>query len=126
IDQLKRSLDEVRESRDFARAIVETVPGPLVILDADLHVMIGNKAFYDTLQRDRKSNPEGQLSDWLRGEWDPAPLNECLRRALTKNRKFQDLEIEGNFERIGQKTYSMVGRCVNKGGNARKILMVQL
>jgi len=41
IDQLKRSLQEVQQARDFSQAIVETAPEPLVILDDAMRLMIG-------------------------------------------------------------------------------------
>jgi two-component system CheB/CheR fusion protein len=47
VDQMKRSLQEVQQARDFAQAIVETVPEPLVILDEELRVVIGNRSFFD-------------------------------------------------------------------------------
>jgi len=50
INALKQSLEQVKESRDYAEAIVETVREPLIVLDKDFHVKSANRSFYDTFQ----------------------------------------------------------------------------
>ncbi len=46
IDAIKRAQQRLQESGDYARAIVNTVREPLLILDGDLRVRSANKAFY--------------------------------------------------------------------------------
>ncbi len=48
IDHLKRNIDLLKYSLDYAEAIVNTVREPLVILNRDLQVITANKAFYQT------------------------------------------------------------------------------
>ena len=48
IDTVKRSLDEAREARDFAEAIVETVREPLLVLDSGLRIVRASRAFYES------------------------------------------------------------------------------
>ena len=126
VDQLKRGLEEVREARDTVQAIVETVPGALVVLDADLHVMIANRAFYETLQLERQDHAGAKLSEVVLGKWNPALLNENLRKALARNKTFDNLEIEGVFERLGHRIFSFEGRSIDLGGDDRKILLVSM
>jgi PAS domain S-box-containing protein len=45
IDQLRRSQQELREARDYARSIIESVPLPLAVLDLDLKIRSTNEAF---------------------------------------------------------------------------------
>jgi two-component system CheB/CheR fusion protein len=45
INALKRSLEQIKESRDYAEAIVETVREPLIILAGDLRVKTANRSF---------------------------------------------------------------------------------
>jgi two-component system, chemotaxis family, CheB/CheR fusion protein len=45
IDQLRRSEKEVRQARDFARAVIESIHIPLVVLAPDLKVRSANDAF---------------------------------------------------------------------------------
>ncbi len=48
VDDIKRYQEELREERDYAQAIVETVREPLVVLDGELRVMTANATFYRT------------------------------------------------------------------------------
>ena len=50
IDILKRREQEIKESRDYAISIVETVREPLLVLDGDLRVRTANRAFYQSFQ----------------------------------------------------------------------------
>ena len=43
-------IDAIRRSRDFAEAIVETVPLPLLVLTRDLRIQSANLAFYETFK----------------------------------------------------------------------------
>jgi two-component system CheB/CheR fusion protein len=45
IDQLRRSQQELREARDFARAVTEAIPLPLAVVDKELRIRSTNEAF---------------------------------------------------------------------------------
>ena len=48
IDAIKRSYMQLKDARDYADAIVQTVWEPLVVLDSDLCIRRANQAFYQT------------------------------------------------------------------------------
>jgi len=126
VDQLKRSLQEVEQARDFAQVVVEAVPGPLAVLDADLRVMIANRSFYETFELERLQTEPGLLQDLLRGQWDRTKLTQALRRALLRNRPFKNLEIEGDFRGVGRRMFSVEGRSISLGQVRRKVLLVAI
>lgn len=45
IDQFRRSQQELRDSRDFARSVIENVPLPVAVLNVDFRVRTVNEAF---------------------------------------------------------------------------------
>ena len=45
IDQLRRSQQELRSSRDFARSVIQAVPLPLAVVDCELQIRTVNHAF---------------------------------------------------------------------------------
>jgi two-component system CheB/CheR fusion protein len=47
IGELKRTLESVREARDYAQAIVDTVRAPLVILSESWQIQDANRSFYN-------------------------------------------------------------------------------
>jgi len=50
IDALKQSEAAIRESRDYAEAIIATVHEPLIVLDENLRVQTANRSFYEDFQ----------------------------------------------------------------------------
>jgi two-component system CheB/CheR fusion protein len=124
VEQLKRSLQEVRQARDFSQAIVETVPGPLVVLDADLRVIIANRAFYTTLQLHRHETEGKIFYELAGGQWNVPALSEKVQRALLENRSFVDLELTADFPRVGKKILLLDGRRLDLGPDQRRILLL--
>jgi two-component system CheB/CheR fusion protein len=50
IHALNRSVEQIKQSPDYAEAIVKTVREPLVVLDGSLHVKTANRSFYRVFQ----------------------------------------------------------------------------
>ena len=45
IDSVKKSHDQLRQSRDYAESIVETIHESLLVLDSALRVLVANRTF---------------------------------------------------------------------------------
>ena len=74
IDELKRSLEQIKESRDYAEAIVETVREPLLILDENLRVKTANRSFYQTFQTSPEETEDRLIFELGNRQWDiPRP-----------------------------------------------------
>src|SRR5260370_40158593 len=101
VEELKRSLQEVRQARNFSQAIVETVPGPLVVLDSDLRVRVANRAFYDALQLQRQGTEGRPLYELAGSHWSLPALREKLEQTVAEARGFEEFEIPGDLPRIG-------------------------
>jgi len=48
VSTLHRSIEEAKSARDYASAIVEAVPNPLVVIDRDHRIRSANRAFFDS------------------------------------------------------------------------------
>jgi two-component system CheB/CheR fusion protein len=97
---------------DQARAIVEAVRQPLVVLDADFRVVTANRSFFATFQI-RPEEAERQSFFALGNrQWNVPQLRTMLKAVLTESRVFEDLEVEHDFERIGKRTMHLNGRRV--------------
>ncbi|HVP79463.1 MAG TPA: chemotaxis protein CheB [Thermodesulfobacteriota bacterium] len=127
IDALKRSLEQARESRDYAEAIVETVREPLIILDKNLHVKTANRSFYQTFQTS-PGETEGHLIYELGNhQWDIPDLRKLLDDILPRDTSFQDFEIEHEFPAIGVRTMRLNARRIaqNHGGMQMILLAIE-
>ena len=94
-------LEKTTAARDYARAIVDTVREPLIVLDGDLRVQEANTAFYNTFHL-LPAETEGrffyELSD---REWDLPALRRVLEDVLPRKERVTDVEVEHDFRSIG-------------------------
>ncbi|MDZ8081171.1 MAG: CheR family methyltransferase [Nostoc sp. DcaGUA01] len=110
IDALKRSLNQLKQSGDYAQAIVETVRESLVVLNAELRVISANLSFYETFQVVRAETENCLIFEIGNGQWNIPQLRSLLEAILINNSQIQDFEVEHNFEVIGQKIMRLSGR----------------
>ncbi|WP_121969295.1 chemotaxis protein CheB [Leptolyngbya sp. BC1307] len=123
IDALKRHSATLEAARNYAEAIVETVQIPLVALDADLQVNTANRAFYKTFQVSASATEQVSLFELGNGQWNVPALRLALEEMLINHRPIQDLDVEHNFEQIGQKTLLLNACRLQREDNADMILL---
>ena len=103
IDQLKKTLEQVRHARDYASAIVETVREPLVVLDPELRIETANRAFFQTFRTSPEESLKRSVYEVGGGQFDFPKLRELTRACGQTGFRIDDVEIERDFERIGHK-----------------------
>lgn len=122
IDVLKRSTQVLESARLYAESIVETVSGPLLVLDSNLRVRTANRAFYQTFQTS-PAQVEGQwLFELAGGQWNIPELRSMLENLLSDNVEIQDYEIEHDFE-IGHRVILLNAREILEAEGDRLILL---
>ena len=100
----------LREAKDTAEHIVETVREPLLVLTPDFHVLSANPAFYHLFQV-RPEETEGQLIYHLGDrQWDIPELHALLEQILPQNTVFNDYEVRHDFAWIGPRTILLNAR----------------
>jgi two-component system CheB/CheR fusion protein len=101
VSEIKRSLDQVRQARDYAEAIVNTIREPLVVLDHRLRIRDANRSFYEAMEV-----PEGKAAG--KTVFDVSPRFETpairslfveLERGATE---LTDVEVEPKPDRRGE------------------------
>ncbi len=124
IDALKHSAEQLRASRDYVQAIVDTMRESLVVLNIDLQVMSANQFFYDTFQILPEQTEQRLIYEIGNGQWNIPQLRLLLEEILPRKTQFQGLEVEHNFENIGQKTMLLNARRMTIEDNREMILLV--
>ena len=124
ISEQKQVQEELRQANLYARAVVDTVREPLVVLDGDLRVQSANQSFYDFFQVTAQQT-EGQLVHELGDQpWDIAELRELLERILREDAVFNDFEVECEFSTIGKRKMLLNARRIpGEGGRPPLILL---
>ncbi|HZG38163.1 MAG TPA: chemotaxis protein CheB [Nodosilinea sp.] len=113
IDQLKRSADQLRQARDYANAIVQTLREALVVLSDDLQVVTANRQFYQIFRVNPGDTEGRSIFELGNGQWDIPQLRSLLYDLLPQNSQVDDFEVVHDFETIGPQTMRL---------NARKML----
>ncbi|MEK6321780.1 MAG: chemotaxis protein CheB [Acidobacteriota bacterium] len=126
IDALKRSEAEISEARDFNEAIIETVREPLIVLDGNLRVRTANQSFY----QDFHVTPEETLNRFIydlgNRQWNIPKLRTLLEEILPEKRRFQDFEVEQEFERIGRRTMLLNARRLEQEGSRAQLILLAI
>ena len=123
IDVLKRALGDAEWARDYARATVEAVQLPLIVLDKDLLALSANTAFYDRY-RATSSGLEGRgLYEIMGGVWDIPQLRLALAKVQEMDSRFQSLQLERVLPKVGRRSLSISGRAVATPSGERLILL---
>ena len=106
----------LREAKDAAEQIVETVREPLLVLTPDFRVQSANPAFYRLFQVSPTETLGQPIYHLGNRQWDMPALHTLLETILPQNTVFNDYEVRHDFERIGPRTILL---------NARRLDAVQ-
>jgi two-component system CheB/CheR fusion protein len=132
ITRLKKQAEEIAKlaateaALGYAEAIVETVREPLVVLDAELHVVSANRAFYKYF-RVPAGEVEGRfLYELGHRQWDIPALRELLEGILNRDEIFENFEVELTFEKIGRKRMLLNARRISHKGIPRPLILLAM
>jgi signal transduction histidine kinase len=110
ITEQKQTEQALREAKEYAESIVDTVRESLVVLDTELRVQSANASFYDTFEVDPE-NVEGQrIYDLGNGQWDIPELRTLLEEVLPDNDTFDGFQVTHDFETLGERTLLLNAR----------------
>ncbi|WP_373547206.1 chemotaxis protein CheB [Chamaesiphon sp.] len=123
IDALKRSMEQLEHSRNYVRAIVETVREPLIVLDGNLRIFTANRSFYHTFEATIADTEQRLIFDLGNEQWNIPKLRQLLLEILPTDSELQDFEVEHDFEQIGNKTMLLNARKMTQAEGGDNILL---
>jgi two-component system CheB/CheR fusion protein len=116
--------EALRAASDYADAIVQSTPSPLLVLDASLHVINANSAFYQAFKA-RAEDTEGRyLYELGDHDWDIAGLREALKRVLSGSERVRNLEIRHPFKGLGEKVMLLSAQRLRGGSNRPQMILL--
>jgi PAS domain S-box-containing protein len=110
----------------YAKAIVETVREPFLVLSADLRVLMANSAYYmtfDVLPEDTENYYFYELGS---GQWNIPQLRTLLEDILPRSASFHDFAISGEFDRIGRNTFLINARQLHQEGTSLEMILIAM
>ncbi len=124
--QLARSNEHIQRGLDSANELVDTVPGPLVILNRDLRVEKANLAFYEAFAVDAGLARGRPLAELGTGQWNVPELLAALHAVIDTGTALESLEVEASFPGIGRRAMYVNARRLQLGADAPGRLIVAL
>jgi two-component system CheB/CheR fusion protein len=107
-------IDAVKRSERYLQTIIEKVPTPLLVLDADLKVKLANETFCETFKVNR-GDTIGQMLYRLGNEqWNIPALTELLQTFLPQHKLVKNFSVTHDFPEIGWKTVLVSGRRIEE------------
>ena len=105
IHVLRRQEEMLKEAKDLAEAVMETVREPLVVLETDLYVRNVNKAFCLTFGLDRGETLGRPMLELGDGQWNNSPLRTILEDLSSSDDSpgVEGLEVVQDFPGVGRK-----------------------
>jgi two-component system, chemotaxis family, CheB/CheR fusion protein len=126
IDEMKKGVQRLDQSRAYAEAIVDTVGSPLLILNARLRVERANRSYYDMF-RATPEETEGQaLSELGGGLWDVADLRRRLADLPVSEGELKGLALEGEVPGKGARMMHMNARRLTVDGSEPARILVSI
>jgi PAS domain S-box-containing protein len=94
VTAFRASIDQAIYEREYAKTILNTVPDPLVVLNADLRVLTANRAFYSLFRISREAIQGVALNMLGNGALDLPRLVMQLKDMLADDLPFLPVEID--------------------------------
>jgi two-component system, chemotaxis family, CheB/CheR fusion protein len=124
--QLARSNEEIQRGLDSANELVDTVPGPLVILDDDLRVDRANLAFYELFKTTAGLARGRLLVELGSHHWRQPELLAALRNVLSSGAPLAEQPLDVEFPGVGERTLSLNARRLRPDRDPRWRLLLSV
>ncbi len=116
--------EERKISIQYAKAIVDTLREPLLVIGNDLKVLFANLAFYDKFLVSEEETSGKEIFSLGSGQWDIPAFRKLLNEVLSKKTSFDDYEITHEFPKLGMRTMVLSGRKLDDSDHSEAILVV--
>jgi len=123
---LALSNEVIQRGLDSANELVDTVPGPLVILDRELRIEKANAAFYEIFKTKAELAQGRSLVELGARAWGEAELVSALRGVLDSGTTLEERPLEVEFPGIGQRTLSLNARRLHPDRDSRGRLLLAI
>jgi two-component system, chemotaxis family, CheB/CheR fusion protein len=119
-------ISEVKRAQLFAKSIVETIREPLLVLDGDLRVVSGNKAFFETFRTSGPESEGGSVYELGNGQWNIPALRELLEKVISEKSSFRDFRVEHDFPLIGKKLLVLNAKRIEQMGSQPQLILLTM
>ena len=114
----------MKDARELAESIVNTVREPLIVLDAASKVISASRSFYENFKVAPQDTVGRQLYELGNRQWDIPKLRELLETELPAKQVIEGFDVEHDFPVIGKRKMLLNARRITgKADGAQMILL---
>lgn len=124
IDLMRKSQQALTDARDYANAVIESVPIPIVVLNPDCTIRTENSAFRKVADAKAGTLSARTFPDLVTGLWGVSGLDEKLNEAF-KAPPGTPFEYEHSSTTTDHRSLIMTGRIVQTDGSLVLLLVVR-
>jgi two-component system CheB/CheR fusion protein len=107
VSDLRGSLQQLAESRNYAQAIVETMQEGFLVLDEQLRVRSANQMFYKRFGLTPEQTLERPIDTIGSGAWNIPRLTDALRSVVAGRDAVEHIDLAIDFPAIGRRNILM-------------------
>jgi two-component system, chemotaxis family, CheB/CheR fusion protein len=126
IDAIKRANEQLRQSAEFFRGVINTVVEPLLVLDGELRVIMANDPFLSTFNVSTEKTVNKLLYDLGNGQWNIPRLRTLLEEILPKHQIVRGFTMEHDFEDIGPRTMLLNAHTLSLRPDAKPMILLAI
>jgi two-component system, chemotaxis family, CheB/CheR fusion protein len=112
IDAVKKCNRELVDAVELTNSIIETVPEPVLVLDADLRVVVANRSYYATFNVTPESTIDHHIYSMGDRQWNKPDFRILLDGVLPGRKNFLNHPIEFDFPDSVRKSFMASGRYI--------------
>jgi len=127
-DITKRMLAEsaIKDARELAESIVNTVREPLIVLDGALKVISASRSFYENFGVAPQDTVGRQLYELGNRQWDIPKLRELLETRLPGDQVLEGFEVEHDFPGIGRRKMLLNARRITGKTDGTQLILLAI
>jgi two-component system CheB/CheR fusion protein len=125
ISEMKAARRDVQAALAYSDSIIDTIPGPLVVLDEELRVVFASGAFYRAFAVTPGETVGRQLAAAGDRRLDVPALRGFLNLIRADGAAIEDYQIEIDLEGLGRRTLLLNARNV-RGKLAKRAILVAI
>jgi PAS domain S-box-containing protein len=127
ITDLKRSAAELKIAHDDAKAIINTMPIPMLVISSDRRVQMANDSFCSMFKAEHSETDGKFLFELGGGQWAQLPsLITMIETVLVQGTPFHDVEIEQDFPGIGHKSMVLQATATRLTGSDTRAALLAI
>jgi two-component system, chemotaxis family, CheB/CheR fusion protein len=122
-EELQNRIEELKQSNDYIRAIIETMHGPLLVVNNQMRVRTANHAFYSFFNLKPEETDGKFMHELGNGKWNIPALSTQLHDLFPNKVTFKDFEITHHFRSTGKRTMVINAHVLRNTESEYQILL---